>query len=87
MALGYILAFAAGYYLVTTGDATLGTAYLLVYYTDTLFDPLRHLTMELEHFQKSAASIARLRELLGRKSTCSARQRHLAVRASAALDL
>ncbi len=73
--LGYMLAIAAGYYLVTTGQATLGTAYLLVYYTDTLFEPLRHLTMELEHFQKSAASIARLRELLGRQSKIQSRGR------------
>jgi ATP-binding cassette, subfamily B, bacterial len=66
--IGYMLAFVAGYLMVTNGAASLGTAYLLVYYTDTLFEPLRHLTMELEHFQKSAASIARLRELLSRES-------------------
>jgi ABC-type multidrug transport system fused ATPase/permease subunit len=71
--LGYMLAFVAGFWLVTTDAATLGTAYLLVYYTDTLFEPLRHLTTELEHFQKTAASILRLRELLSRSSKIQVR--------------
>jgi ATP-binding cassette, subfamily B, bacterial len=66
--MGYMLAFVAGYWLVTTQGISLGTAYLLVYYTDTLFEPLRHLTTELEHFQKSAASIVRLNELFSRQS-------------------
>jgi len=67
-AFGYIIAFVAGYLLYTNGLVTLGTAYLLVYYTDTIFDPLRHLTQELEHFQKAAASLARLGELLALRS-------------------
>jgi ABC-type multidrug transport system fused ATPase/permease subunit len=71
--IGYMLAFVAGYWLVTTQNVSLGTAYLLVYYTDTLFEPLRHLTQELEHFQKSAASIARLNELLSRESAIKQR--------------
>jgi ABC-type multidrug transport system fused ATPase/permease subunit len=66
--LGRILAFIAGYYLYTSGAITIGTAYLLVYYTETIFGPLRHLTMEMEHFQKAAGSIARLRELLALES-------------------
>jgi ATP-binding cassette subfamily B protein len=66
--LGYMLAFAAGYWLVTAQGVSVGTAYLLVYYTDVLFEPLRHLTTELEHFQKSSASIARLNELISRES-------------------
>ena len=67
-AIGYIIAFTAGYLLYSNKLVSLGTAYLLVYYTDTIFDPLRHLTQEIEHFQKAAGSIARLRELLAIKS-------------------
>ncbi len=65
---GYMLAFAAGYWLVTRHGMSVGTAYLLVYYADVLVEPLRHLTTELEHFQKSSASIARLNELISQKS-------------------
>lgn len=61
--MGRILAFVSGYLLFTNGLITIGTAYLLVYYTETIFGPLRHLTMEMEHFQKAAGSIERLREL------------------------
>jgi len=61
---GRIIAFVAGFYLYNSGAITLGTAYLLLYYTETIFGPLRHLTMEMEHFQKSAGSIERLRDLL-----------------------
>ena len=67
-AIGYIIAFVAGFLLYTNHLVSLGTAYLLIYYTDTIFDPLRHLTQEIEHFQKAAGSIARLRELLAIKS-------------------
>lgn len=62
--IGRIIAFVAGFYLYNSGAVSLGTAYLLLYYTETIFGPLRHLTMEMEHFQKSAGSIERLRDLL-----------------------
>ncbi len=65
---GRIIAFVSGYYLFNSGLITLGTAYLLIYYTETIFGPLRHLTMEMEHFQKSAGSIERLRDLLATKN-------------------
>lgn len=65
---GRIIAFVSGFYLFNSGVITLGTAYLLVYYTETIFGPLRHLTMEMEHFQKSAGSIERLRDLLATKN-------------------
>jgi ATP-binding cassette subfamily B protein len=76
---GFALSLVSGALLVWSGAATLGTAFLLVYYNDVLFEPMRHLTMQLEHFQKSAASIARLRELLSRQSRIqSAGTAHLA---------
>jgi ATP-binding cassette subfamily B protein/ATP-binding cassette subfamily C protein len=67
--MGRILAFVAGYALFSQGLITLGTVYVLVYYTEMIFGPLRHLTMEMENFQKAAGSIARLRELLSLQST------------------
>ena len=67
-AFGYIIAFISGYLLYTNGLVSLGTAYLLVYYTDVIFDPLRHLTQEIENFQKAAGSLTRLRDLLSLRS-------------------
>jgi ATP-binding cassette, subfamily B, bacterial len=61
--LGRILAFLGSYLLWQNGAITLGTAFLLVYYIDTIFTPLRMLTTEIESFQKAGASIIRLREL------------------------
>lgn len=61
--MGRILAFVAGYLLFTNGMVTIGTVYMIVYYTDTIFGPLRFLTQEMELFQKAAGSIMRLREL------------------------
>ncbi|MCX6018264.1 MAG: ABC transporter ATP-binding protein [Chloroflexi bacterium] len=66
--IGFMLALLTGTLLVKSGAISIGTAFLLVYYNDVLFEPMRHLTMQLENFQKSAASIARLRELLARTS-------------------
>jgi len=60
---GRMVAFIAGYLLFTHNLITLGTAYLFVYYVETIFGPLRHLTMQMERFQKAAGSIMRLREL------------------------
>ena len=61
--MGRILAFVGGYLLFTNGMVTIGTVYMIVYYTDTIFGPLRFLTQEMELFQKAAGSILRLREL------------------------
>ena len=66
--MGRILAFVAGYLLFTNGNITLGTVYMIVYYTDTIFGPLRFLTQEMELFQKAAGSIMRLRELQATQS-------------------
>jgi ABC-type multidrug transport system fused ATPase/permease subunit len=66
--MGRILAFVAGYLLFTSGSITLGTVYMIVYYTDTIFGPLRFLTQEMELFQKAAGSIMRLRELQATQS-------------------
>lgn len=66
--MGRILAFIAGYLLFTNGHITIGTVYMIVYYTDTIFGPLRFLTQEMELFQKAAGSIMRLRELQAMRS-------------------
>ena len=61
--LGQVLSFATGYYLFQAGVLTLGTVYLIVFYTDALYRPLRDITDELQNLQKAAGSIVRIREL------------------------
>lgn len=63
LTLGLILAFVASYLLYTRNLISLGTVYLVIFYTNMLFDPLRNLTEQIEHFQKAAASVQRLQEL------------------------
>jgi ABC-type multidrug transport system fused ATPase/permease subunit len=63
-ALGQTIAFASGYYLHQAGLLTIGTVYLLVYYTDALYRPMRDITNEIQNLQKAAASFERIQELL-----------------------
>lgn len=60
---GYVVAFIAGYYLYRDGSITLGTVYLLVYYTENIFHPLREISQEMQNLQKAGASIERVEEL------------------------
>jgi ATP-binding cassette subfamily B protein len=62
-AVGYILAFSSGYFLFQAGLLTVGTAYLIFYYTDAIFRPLRDITNEVQNLQKAAGSLVRVREL------------------------
>jgi ATP-binding cassette subfamily B protein len=62
-AAGQVLAFSAGYSLFQAGLLTIGTAYLIVYYTDAIFRPLRDITNEIQNLQKAAGSLVRVREL------------------------
>lgn len=63
LTLGQIIAFTSGYLLFGGGVVTIGTVYLIIYYTEAVFWPLRNLTEQIEHFQKAAASVQRLQEL------------------------
>jgi len=62
-ALGQVVAFGAGYYLFQTGQLTVGTAYLIVFYTEVIFNPIRDITNELQNLQKAAGSLVRIRAL------------------------
>lgn len=63
-ALGNAVAFAVGGYLWTAGVVTVGTVYLLFYYTDMLRRPIDQLRRELEEMQRALASVARVYEIL-----------------------
>jgi ATP-binding cassette subfamily B protein len=63
-AAGAAIAFAVGGYLWLTGTITLGTVYLVFYYTELLRRPIEEMRRELEDMQQAFASIARVDELL-----------------------
>lgn len=62
--LGYSLAFVLAAYLYVQGQATLGTAFLMYFYTLLIFQPLNVITRQVEDFQKAGASIVRIQDLL-----------------------
>jgi ATP-binding cassette subfamily B protein len=65
---GIALSLISGYFLFQGGLITLGTAYLIVYYTGLLRRPIRELTQQVENLQNIGAATERLRELRAIKS-------------------
>jgi ATP-binding cassette subfamily B protein len=63
-AVGTATAFGVGGWLWLTGVVTLGTVYLIFYYTELLRRPIEQIRRELEDLQQAFASIARVDELL-----------------------
>ena len=63
-AAGTAIAFAVGGSLWLAGAITLGTVYLVFYYTELLRRPIEQIRRELEDLQQAFASIARVDELL-----------------------
>lgn len=61
--LGLSMAFTAGYWLFHAGLISLGTVYLIVYYTNLLRRPIRELTQQVENLQNIGAATERLRDL------------------------
>jgi ABC-type multidrug transport system fused ATPase/permease subunit len=61
---GYSLAFVLAAYLYGLGSITLGTAFLVYFYTVLMFQPLNVITHQVEDFQKAGASIIRIQDLL-----------------------
>ena len=61
--LGVSMAFVAGYTLFHAGRISLGTVYLIVYYTNLLRRPIRELTQQVENLQNIGAATERLRDL------------------------
>jgi ABC-type multidrug transport system fused ATPase/permease subunit len=64
MALGYSISFVLAAYLYGVSAISLGTAFVVYYYTVLLFQPLNVLTRQVEDFQKAGASIIRVQDLL-----------------------
>ncbi len=60
---GYAIAFLSGYHLYRNGSLTLGTAYLIVQYTNLLARPIRELTQQVENLQNIGAAVERLSEI------------------------
>src|SRR5258708_1856899 len=61
--LGRIIAFIGSYLLFTEQLISIGTAYLIVAYIDTIFSPLREITNQIQNLQKAGGSIERINDL------------------------
>jgi len=61
--LGHVMAMIAGYYMYQAGLFTIGTVFMVLWYTQTLFRPLEQLTRQMEDLQKASAAIERIEEL------------------------
>jgi ATP-binding cassette, subfamily B, bacterial len=61
--IGYTAGLGLGVYLFTRGEASLGTAYLIVYYVGMLGDPLQSLREQAQDLQQATASLRRIQQL------------------------
>jgi len=68
MMVGSTLALVAGFYLFRADLITIGTAYLIVHYSNLLGRPIRELTQQAESIQNVGAATERLAELRGIES-------------------
>jgi ATP-binding cassette, subfamily B, bacterial len=62
--LGNVIALTVGAFLWRQNAITIGTVYLIFYYTNLLNQPIERIREELENLQQAEASILRIRELL-----------------------
>ncbi|MCB9076610.1 MAG: ABC transporter ATP-binding protein [Anaerolineaceae bacterium] len=62
--LGQIVALISGYYLFQQGLLTIGTVYLIIFYTGLIFRPLREITAQFQNLQKAVAGIDRVESLI-----------------------
>lgn len=69
MMAGYGLAFLSGYVLYQRGLISLGTAYLILHYTNLLSRPVRELTRQVESLQNIGATVERMEELFSMSSS------------------
>jgi ATP-binding cassette subfamily B protein len=65
---GTAVAFVAGARLYQRGELTLGSVYLIVYYTGMLSMPMQRILQEMEKLQQAGAGIVRIDELLHQQS-------------------
>jgi ABC-type multidrug transport system fused ATPase/permease subunit len=61
--LGQVIAFGSSYLLYQNGLLTVGSVFLVIYYTDIIFRPLNEITREIQNLQKAAAGIERVESL------------------------
>lgn len=68
VALGVSTAFALGAWLVPAGTITVGTAYMIFFYTELLRWPIEQLAQQIQDLGRSGAAVTRVRELLQRRN-------------------
>lgn len=68
-AAGNAIALALSAYLWSHGRLSLGTAYLVFYFTNLLNDPMEQIRQQLQQLQQAGAGVARIRELLRTQPT------------------
>lgn len=68
-ALGNALSFALGAYLWSQHATSIGTIYLIFYYTNLLTQPLEQIRMQLQDLQRAGAGIERVNGLLHTEAT------------------
>lgn len=61
--IGIAMAFALGAYFSTSGQMSLGSVYLVFYYTELLFIPLMQLRDQMRDLQMASAGVTRVQEL------------------------
>lgn len=68
-ALGNVIALGLSTYLWQNGRITLGTIYLVFYFTNLLNDPMEQIRSQLQELQRAGAGMARIRQLLAIEPT------------------
>ncbi|MCB0208977.1 MAG: ABC transporter ATP-binding protein [Anaerolineae bacterium] len=68
LTLGQIVALIFGYFLYQQGSLTIGTVYLIIFYTNLIFRPLREITSQFQLLQKAVAGIDRVEALITMES-------------------
>lgn len=68
-ALGNIMAFLVGAYLFSLHAISLGTVYLVFYYTNLLSLPIEQIWEQLQEIQEASAGVKRVQQLLQTTST------------------
>lgn len=67
-ALGNAVAFIIGAYLLSVHSISLGTVYLIFYYTNLIVQPIEQIRDQLQELQAAAAGIERIQQLLQTRS-------------------
>jgi ATP-binding cassette subfamily B protein len=67
-AVGNTVAFMIGAYLLSIHSITLGTVYLIFYYTNLIVQPIEQIRDQLQELQAAAAGIERIQQLLQTQS-------------------